>query len=291
MRRELPTVALGLGLMVAACGSKKPPTGRRDAGDAGAAAAAAALTDAATVDAAAPRAATDPSYRVIPVDAASGGRLTVTLAWPTASAAMRRSPGRTRCGSARSPRALIGALHGVAGAVITVEVAAGKEAPLAADVRLTVRDCAIVPRVLLAPGLGGAVEIQSQDEAPHRVVVTAIDRDAKVAKAGPQLAAAALPAMGHVVGVALASAGTLRLAADGADDDAAYVIAPAHPYVALTDEVGAAAFERVPPGTYSVRAWLPPSGGQPALATTGAAVVTAGGDATLTLTLTLTVNP
>lgn len=276
-------VALALAV-VAGCGGKRPPSasGHRDAGDAGATLDSAAA-DAGTADAAIARAGTAADYHVIDLADDATGTLAVTVLWPTASAAMRRSPGRTACGTARPPRARIGTLHGVAGAVVFVDVREGKPAPPAADVRVTLRDCALSPPVVVAPGLGGRVELQSQDEQPHRATAHALGLDG--AGPGTAVASVALPAMGHVVSLPLPAADVVRLAADGADGDAAYVIAPPHPYVAITDDTGAVGFDRVPPGTHAVRAWLPPAADQPARAATGTATITAGGAATLTLTL------
>ena len=270
----MAALAIGCG-----CGSRRPPAtgGHGDAGDAGPAAVADAAIDAA------PRAGTEAAYRVIAVDDTSGGHLDVSVVWPTAGAAVRRSPGRTPCGTPRAPRARIATLHGVAGAVVIVDIAAGKAPPPAGDVRVTLRDCALVPAIVLAPGLGGALEVQSQDEAPRHVTATALGPAWRAEPLRAPLAAANLPAMGHTVAVALDDAGAIELAADGADP--AYAIAPPHPYVAITDDSGAAGFDHLPAGTYPVRAWLPPAAGQPAIAATGTATIAAGADAALTLTL------
>lgn len=285
--RSSAAVAIAL---VAACGSRKPAPATTGAGDAGDAGATAVPGDAA-IDAP-PRAGTIPGYQVVALDDRTGGRLRVKVEWPTASAAMRRSPGRTACGGPRPPRARIGTLHGVAGAIVMVDTMGGREPPLAGPVRLVVRDCTIAPAVAIAPGLGGTVELQSQDEAPHHVTVTAIGEAWTAAPSPTPVAAAALPVIGHTVAVPLAEPGVLRVIADGDDGadllgakrDAAYVIAPAHPYVAATDDVGAADLGLLPPGSYPVRAFLPAAAGEAALTATATATIAAGQETDLTIT-------
>lgn len=266
-----------------ACGGKRTTTtapGPHDAGDAGTAL---ALDAAATVDAAAPIAGTAPGYRVI--DVSHGGTVAITVTWPSAPAALRRSPGRTACGGERAPRVRIATLHGVADTLVVLDLDAGKAPPLDAPVRVSVRDCAVTPPMQVAPGLGAALEIQSADLTAMTVVATGQGPAWADAATAVAMARAHLPVLGHAVAVPLDAPGAIAVALDGALDDAAVVIAPPHPYVAATDEVGVARFDRVPAGTYPVRAWLPARGGHPAVAATGSITVAADSDAALTLVL------
>jgi hypothetical protein len=267
-----------------ACGSKRTTTtapGPHDAGDAGTAL---ALDAAATVDAAAPIAGTAPGYRVI--DVSHGGTVAITVTWPTAPAALRRSPGRTACGGERAPRVRIATLHGVADALVVLDLDAGKAPPIAAPVRVSVRDCAVTPPMQVAPGLGAALEIQSADLTAMTVVATG-----PRARRGPtprrrwRWRARTCRCSATRSRCRSTHRASIAVALDGALDDAAVVIAPPHPYVAATDEVGVARFDSVPAGTYPVRAWLPARGGHPAVAATGSITVAADSDAALTLVL------
>lgn len=270
-------------LVTIACGGKRAPTpmgGGHDAGDAGL-----ALDAGAALDAGPPpptdAAGTAPDYRVVDVSHAGAAKVTVT--WPDASAAMRRSPGRTACGSARPPRARIGTLHGVADVIVMVAITAGKAPPPAAPVRVVARDCAFTPRVVVAPGLGDALEVQSGDDAPQTIVATGLGQPWSAAPTEVPLARAHLPMLGHTVALPLDALGVIALT--GVGEDPALVVAPPTPYVAITDDTGVARFADVPPGSYPVLAWLPPAAGQPAIAAQGALTVTADAEAALTLTL------
>lgn len=275
-------------LMVAAlatlgCRGKRAPTpvASHDAGDAGAAVIDGAALDGAPVDAAV-RAGVGPGYQV--VDVADGRELAVTVTWAAAPAAQRRSPGRTGCGGARPPRVHVATLHGVADAIVVVDIAAGKAPPPAAPVRLRARDCLVTPSVVLAPGTGGAIEVQSADERAVTVTATGLG-EAWVAAADPRpVARAHLPVLGHVIAVAADQPGAVRIALEGEADDGAIAVVPPHPYVAITDDAGVARLTGLPPGTYPVRAWLPARAGDRDRVATGEVVIGAD-DAAVTLVL------
>lgn len=283
------TIAIGaIAIAAGACGSRRsaPATATTDdAGDAGRAHDGAVAQDAA-IDAA--LAGTQPDYQTVALDDRTAGHLRVKVEWPSAKALVRRSPGRTACGGPRPPRARIGTLHGVADVIVLVETTTGRAPPIAAPVRLTVRDCTVSPAMRLAPGLGGVVEVQSQDEAPQHVSAAALAPAWATNATATSIAAAALPMIGHTVSIPLAAPGVVRIAlGTGAEigDDGAYVVVPPHPYVAITDDVGAADLGLLPPGEYPVRAYLPPIAGFDALVATARATLTAGQDTELTLTL------
>ncbi|HVV87098.1 MAG TPA: hypothetical protein VHE35_28860, partial [Kofleriaceae bacterium] len=154
-----------------------------------------------------------------------------------------------------------------------------------APVRLTVRDCAIAPAVAVVRGAGGALEVQTQDDAAHAVVLDELGplgAQGLAAGAPRSTTRARLPAWGHTISLPLPDAGVRRVVADGGDP--AYVVVTEED-AALTGDDGAAALEQVPAGTYTVLAWLPPSAGQPAVLATGQATVVAGARAELTLKL------
>jgi hypothetical protein len=277
---------LALGVIVTlavGCRGRRTPTpvAARDAGDAGAIAVADGAVGEAVgadrapgPDGAVALAEVEPGYRVI--DTAGAAAVTVTVRWPAAPPGLRGAPGRTPCGGPRPPRVRLATLHGVADAVVVLEVGAGKPPPPAGPVRLTVRDCLVAPAVALAPGLGGAIEIQSADERAATVVATDLGPawSAAAAPAPPPRARAHLPVLGHTVALA-AAPGALRVALDGQPTDGAIAIAPPHPYVAITDDAGVARFAAVPPGTYPVAVWLPARAGDGDRRATGQVVVAA----------------
>jgi hypothetical protein len=277
---------LALGVIVTlavGCRGRRTPTpvAARDAGDAGAVAVADGAVGEAVgadrapgPDGAVALAEVEPGYRVI--DTAGAAAVTVTVRWPAAPPGLRGAPGRTPCGGPRPPRVRLATLHGVADAVVVLEVGAGKPPPPAGPVRLTVRDCLVAPAVALAPGLGGAIEIQSADERAATVVATDLGPawSAAAAPAPPPRARAHLPVLGHTVALA-AAPGALRVALDGQPTDGAIAIAPPHPYVAITDDAGVARFAAVPPGTYPVAVWLPARAGDGDRRATGQVVVAA----------------
>jgi hypothetical protein len=254
-------VGMLLAVLLAGCPAKGPgsPT-RRDGGDAGLS----------TGGDGAAAAAGDASL--------GAGRVSVKVTWPTAPANVRASPGYTACHTPRRARARIDTLHGVAGAFVVVADLPASPAGAApsSPVRLTVRDCAVDPPALAARG--GALELQSQDVA-HTVIVERVGKpwlEDDGTPAPVTLAHAQLPVLGHTVAIALDEPGAIRVAADGAGDDAAWVLAPPHRHAGVTDDVGALGLADVPAGTHTLVAWLPPRAGQAAQRATASVTVVAG---------------
>jgi hypothetical protein len=267
--RVVAAASAALVVVLSGCPAKGPGStpARRDAGDGGLISG----TDSAATDGAA--------------SASGQGRVSVKVLWPTAPASVRASPGYTACHTPRRARAQIGTLHGVADAfVVLPDLPAVVSASVpAAPGRLKVRDCAVGPPALLARG---ALEIQTQDTA-HTVTVERIGKpwledDGIIAPV--TLARAQLPVLGHTVTVAIDEPGAIRVHADGAGDDAAWVLAPPHRYAGITDEVGALGIADVPAGTHTIVAWLPPRAGQTAQRATGTVTVVAGETADVELT-------
>lgn len=282
--------AVACAALFVACAGKGTSTPRRDAGDAGAGTAA-ALTDANIPSGPTPAGAAAP-YGLAPTDTDGGvagsATLSIKVQWPTAPADVRASPGYTSCHTPRRARARIGTLHGVAGAMVVLDgINAGKPPPATAKpVRVTVRDCSVDPVAVAAARLGGVLEIQTQDTA-HAVTVVRtgkpwLEDDGILAPV--TLASAQLPIIGHTIAVSLDEPGAIRVSADGADDDAAWVLAPPHPYAGLTDEVGQLSMHGVPPGTYTLVAWLPPAAGMQPQRAVANVTVKAGTDADVTIT-------
>ncbi len=275
--------------VLAACPGKGNSTPRRDAGDAGTVTGAGG-SGTGTGTGTAPDGVAAP-YVLAATDAdggVGGASLTVKVLWPTATAAVRASPGYTACHTPRRARARVGTLHGVAGAMVVLDVGAGKAPPPVAAIRVTVRDCASTPAALAAPRLGSTLEIQSQDVA-HEVFVERTGKpwlEDDILLAPVTLARTHLPVIGHTVAVPLDEAGAIRVVTDGAADDATWVLAPPHPYAGVTDDEGAILLRDVPAGTFTIVAWLPPAGGQPAQRATASVTIAAGADADASVTFT-----
>lgn len=282
--------ALGALGALGGCGGKPAARPRHDGGDAGPVAGqgrdAAAAPGPVTPDgAAAP-------YRLAALGAddvvVGGGTVAVTVIWPDAPPAVRVSPGVTTCATPRPPRATIGALHGVAGAVVIIEgVAAGKRPPPAAPARLTVRDCAIAPRIAIQPRIGATLEVQAQDDVDRAIAIAELGlawTDASGATGASGATRARLAGWGHTVSLPLAAAGVRRIEADGVADPA-HVVVTDQPYAAVTGDDGAVALDQVPAGTHAVVAWLPPAADQPAQVARGQVTVVAGDKVDITLRL------
>jgi hypothetical protein len=210
------------------------------------------------------------------------GSIAVTVVWPDAPAAVRASPGVTACATPRPPRATIGALHGVAGAIVIVDGVAPARR-LAAPARLTARDCAIAPAAAVLPA-GGTLEVQAQDDAGHVIAIEDLGAAWQAAPlAEPRsVTRARLPVWGHTVALPLPAAGARRVVLD--DGEAAWV-AVTDGASAVTAADGTATLADVPPGADAVIAWLPPAAGQPSVLARGEATVVAGDRVELTLRL------
>ncbi len=204
------------------------------------------------------------------------GDLQIRVEWVDVPGAARSSPGTTACGTARAPAVAPTTTWGIPDVVVFVD-----NAPIAlgpAHVRLA--DCALVPRV----AVGSTLVVDSAADRPARLTISdrglASDPDAKHERSAPRTIA--LPIAGHAVTMPLDRGVVYELATEGKHAETSWVIAaPA----AITDASGGVMIDDVPPGSYTVRAWLPPRSGQRALSAMGTLTVGAGELAALTLQL------
>ena len=215
--------------------------------------------------------------------------LEVHVEWASAPPAMRTRPGVTACGTPRAPRVQVHTLGGVAGALVVVDIDAGRALDAAAPTPdVVVAGCAIGPRLVVQPRVPADVVVRSNDL--RRQVVTLREVGASTGAglgalalddgAGPSVT---LPWAGAAVQRALAGPTVLRAALVGAEGDAAWVVATGTPYAGVTDETGVVRLGDAPAGTFAVTAWLPPAAGQAARLARGMVSVVAGAPATLTL--------
>lgn len=218
--------------------------------------------------------------------AAETGAVHVTVAWPDAPASVRRSSGRNDCDVARRPAVHVHTLGGVRDAVVgLLGVPPAREAGAAAEpVVVSVHQCQAGPRVALMSQSTGTVAIVNHDERRHRVRVEHMGVLGQDAADGARPAREiALPVVGSRLDVPVAASGMLRI---GGTAEPAYVVAPAHAHVAMTDDTGDAQLEHVPAGTYELIAWYPPlrEGGAP-LEARQPVTVEAGHTATVSIAL------
>jgi hypothetical protein len=262
-------------LVLAACASKGGKTPRRDGGDA------AITVPVAAIDAGpATPAGTVAPYLLAPL--ADAADVTVRVEWKDATAKQRTSQGRDPCGHARPEYARVHTLHGVADAVVWLDVANGKAPPALAPATVTLRDCALSPAVQVAGRADASLIVRGIDERRAAVSV-AWAETLTVTQAETVVARAELVVVGDAVELAMKP--WLAAITTDASSDPAYVVVPPHPYVAVTDETGAAVLGEVPPGTYPVHAWLRAGDGEAPRVVDGEVVVEPGVDAAVTLSL------
>lgn len=280
VRKVRASLGLGAGLaalvcLMVACGGGKRSErtqSQHDGGDGGAA----------TVEPAPPTTpeGAAPPYLLAPVDGAGtvigAGSVDVFVSWSDPPAELLRSPGFDACGQRRAPPVSVHTLHGLRDALVTIEgIARGRAPEPPRPTELIVAGCALEPRVQVASRLGAPLAVRSASERRTEI---ALDR----LEGGDRIAHFAMPLIGQRYELPLTDSGLYR--ATLATEHAAYVYAPPHPYVAVTDEAGHARFSDVPPGTYEIVAWHPPvaAGAEPLVAR-GEVTVEAGGAAELTL--------
>jgi len=140
-------------------------------------------------------------------------------------------------------------------AVVSIEdVAEGIAIDTTARPRLENRACRFQPHVLAA-AVGQKIEIVNGDPILHN---THAKLDGKLT-----LFNVALPIQNQKIPKTIREPGLLSLQCDaGHLWMSGFVIAFDHPYFAVTDERGAFAIGRIPPGAYRVRAWHEKLGGQ-----------------------------
>ena len=201
------------------------------------------------------------------------GDLQIRIEWPDVPVGARSSPGRTPCNTPRAAAVAPTTTWGVPGVLVVV---AGSAPPLG-EVRVTLADCALSPRLSVA----GALVIASAVDHPASVVLR---------ERGPlerQVAGVAVPVLlpisGHAVATALTPGAIYSLETAGLDPELAYVAAL--PGAQVTEASGQVTVRALAAGSHAVTAWLPPRAGQPARTGHATATVVAGDLAELTITL------
>jgi hypothetical protein len=209
----------------------------------------------------------------LPVSTAKTGDLQVRVEWRDVPIAMRASPGRTACKTPRLPAVAPTTTWGIPEVLVVVE---GATIP-AATSRVVHADCALVPRIAAATSivLESAVDHPAKLALAKRGDLTALD---KLEKGTPRTVQ--LPIAGHAVALPLDANGIYELVAD---TESAWIVAA--PNAGVTEANGALLVKDLAPGTYAVKAWLPPRAGAAAKLATGTATIVAGDLTDVTLTL------
>ena len=225
----------------------------------------AAGSDAPRADAA----AVDP----LPPSRATTGDVQIRVEWQKVPAAVRASPGTTKCGTARLAQVSPSTTWGIGDAIVFVDGAPATSA----EARVRLAACALVPRV----AIGASLVIDSAADRPASLTLSqrAQAADPRARSKATAAKTIQLPIAGHAVSVALEDGAVYELAADG---ETAWIVAAT---AAITDGNGVALIKDVPAGEHAVRAWLPPRAGQPARHAAGKVTVAAGDLAELTLSL------
>lgn len=204
------------------------------------------------------------------------GSIRVQVTFPDPPAAHVRSPGVDRCGESRRPGIRVHALGGVAGAAVWLEgVTAGIAPPAALRRRLTYRRCRLEPRVVALPRLGATLDVVTADEPTVELTLAPAG--------GEPTAWMTMAPIGRGFRHRLDRGGVYQVGGDGIDDG--WAVVAGTPYLALTDEAGAARFAAVPDGSYQVRVWHPPVADGAAPLTAAGDVAVKGGVATIAIEL------
>ena len=219
----------------------------------------------------------------------SHGDVQVRVEWPDTPTDARASPGRTPCGTARAPAVAPTVTWGIPDAIVMIDVDHGKPRELAgaaidaSQARVTLSQCALVPRVALA---SSALVIASETDAPAALSLARIG-DARPLAAGSAGSAGAipieLPIDGHAVAAQLADGALYELT--GSATEPAWIAVPPQPYYAITEASGQVVLRDVPVGTFAVAALVPARAGQPARAGRATVTVTANALAEVTVAL------
>ena len=210
---------------------------------------------------------------VAPGAGAGSGDLQIRVEWADVPVAARSAPGRTPCGTPRTPSVAPTTTWGVPDALVVVDGAA----PPGTAARVTLGDCTITPRL----AVGSSLAIASAVDRPANLVLRKRGTLDHLVAGDP--IAVLLPIAGHSVTAALEPGAIYSLETDAAEPEVAFVAAVASGYV--TEANGQLLARDLPAGPHTVTAWLPPRGGQPAHLGRGTVMVTAGDLASLTVTL------
>lgn len=189
-----------------------------------------------------------PSYAIESL--ADAGAVSGTVRWSTVPAHRRvRSP----CGEIDNPTLRVGAHGEAAGAIVYLDqilagrpYAMGQNRLLVVGGTLEKRGCALLPAAQVVSPVPTAVTVFNDAER-----VTAVARTAGAEPVVAPLAPGGFAQLGIAAGVTVVADEPGRLVP-------AWIVAPGHPYFAITDDAGRFRIDDVVPGTYKLVIWHPP---------------------------------
>ena len=224
-----------------------------------------------------------PIDAAVKIDPNAKGDVQIRVEWKDVPVDARAAPGRTACGTARPAGVAPTTTWGIPDVFVSLAAASPSASPSPNPIatRIVLGDCVLSPRVAVAHG---KLVIASAMQTPAKVAILRageLPLGSAVKEAKPR--DVYLPIAGHEVEVALDAGSIYRIAAG---DETAWVIATDQPFVAVTENTGAAVLRDVPGGVHAVTAWLPPRAGQAARAANGSVTVTGSALAEVTLDIT-----
>jgi len=202
------------------------------------------------------------------------GDLQVRVEWANVPVAARTSPGRTPCGTPRTPSVAPTTTWGIPDALVVVDGAPRPAAPAAAHI--TLADCTLTPRIAASTALA----VTSAVDHPARLVLRRRGTLAQLTAGEPLWVQ--LPIAGHTVTAALDAGAIYALETDAPEPEVAVIAAVAGQ---ITDAAGHAVVRDLTAGPHAVTVWLPPRAGQPARTAHGTATVVGGELTELTISL------
>lgn len=181
---------------------------------------------------------------------AASGEAAIRVEWRAVPPIARQSPGRTACNTPRAPAVAPTTMWGIPDAIVLADKTA---AP--GEVRIVLADCALSPKIAVA----SVLVIESAVDRPAKLVLSKQGTIAALGALAPtEPRTIQLPIAGHAVTVPLEANTIYRLAVDGPDGEATWIVnAPG----VVTDVAGLATL-KLPIGAHAVTAWLPARGGQ-----------------------------
>ena len=216
-----------------------------------------------------------PAAAASPPNAAPGGSgdLQIRIEWPDVPVVARTAPGRTACGTPRTPSVAPTTTWGIPDALVVVD---GAQLPDTVA-RVTLGGCTLTPRI----AVGSSLAITSAVDRPAKLVLRKRGTIDHLVAGDP--ITVMLPIAGHTVTAALEPGAIYSLETDAAEPEVAFIAAVAGGYV--TEANGQLLARDLAAGPHAITAWLPPRAGQPDRRGRGTATVAAGDLAALTVTL------
>jgi hypothetical protein len=182
-----------------------------------------------------------------PDDEPATAGVQVTVEWHQPPAELVRSPGYNRCKRPNRAALSVHTMGGVRNAAVWLEVT--DDSRLSEPSVVSIRDCAVFPRVVVVPP-GTKLEVHQLDETPHLLKLEQLGDSAAPAVELP------LQLIGQRYDVEVNGQVAMR----GKGTDPGYAVAGST-LSAVTSDRGIAEISNVPPGKHVLVVWHPPIDG------------------------------